>query len=860
MAHPTIETLRTDGRDTPIRRQYESLKAQYPSCLLLFQLGDFFESFEDDAKTVARVCGVTLTSREFGKGDRVPLAGVPLTRLDHYLAMLLEAGLHVAVAEQVSPPGSGLVERVVTRVITPGTVCEPGLLREKENNFLVSVVRGRNAAGLAYVDVTTGEFAVTQFEGDDIDSRLRTEIERLGPAELLMPEGQELPYPPIGHYTVCQAWRFAESTARERLCHQFGVLSLEGFGCDHLSLAVRAAGAILSYLEENNRRILPSLVSLRTDTLASGMLLDSYTRRNLELLRNSRTGRIEGSLLAILDRTCTPMGGRLLRRWIGQPLLDLNEIDARLNAVEMFVQRDSLRDQTRSALKRIGDLERQVGRVVQGVASPRELFGLAAALRTVGIVAELVKGLGDEEIDPCPEVIDLIREGVAEPGSGRLIRPGYDERLDALVLTAGQARRRIAELEQVERERTGIKSLKVGYNKVFGYYLEVTRPNLPSVPADYRCKQTLVQAERFITPILKEWEDEILQAEERLEELEQEAFNKLLCQIAAHAPRLRRLASVLARLDVFAALADLARERGYCRPVVNQGSELYLVDGRHPVVEASLPPGTFIPNDCYLAAPDCQVMVLTGPNMAGKSTYLRQVALIALMAQIGSFVPAREARIGLIDRIFTRVGAQDDIAAGASTFMVEMMETANILHHATARSLIILDEIGRGTSTFDGLAIARAVLEEIHQHLGARTLFATHFHELGRWASELTGARVFNVTVAEADGEIVFLRRVVPGAADRSYGIQVARLAGLPVRVTERAAEILQDLEAKDSTAVVSASAERLPLQPPLPNLGSALPTPADLLDELLALDPTTLTPLDALNKLWEIQHRAGRW
>ncbi|HUX86250.1 MAG TPA: DNA mismatch repair protein MutS, partial [Chloroflexota bacterium] len=514
------DASRSDGRDTPIRRQFEALKAQHPSCILLFQLGDFYESFEDDARIVSRVCGVTLTSREFGKADRVPLAGVPLTRLDHYLATLLEAGLHVAVAEQVSPPGSGLVERVVTRVVTPGTICEPALLRQKENNYLAALVRGRNAVGLAYVDVTTGEFAVTQSGGDDVDTNLRAELERLGPAELLVPDGQEDPSPLIGHRTVCPAWRFAESAARERLCRQLNTLSLEGFGCAHLSLAIRAAGAILSYLEENNRRILPSLTGLRTYASGSGLLLDSYTRRNLDLLRNSRTGRSEGSLLAVLDRTNTPMGGRLLRRWLGQPLLDPVEIAARLDAVETFVRRDALRAQIRGALRRVGDLERQVGRVVQGLASPRELLGLAAALRTAGTLAGLVRELDAEDpkeecgpLDCCPGVVELIDAGVAEPGSGRMIRQGYDERLDTLVLVAGQTRRRIAELERAERERTGIKSLKIGYNKVFGYYLEVTRPNLPAVPAEYRRKQTLVQAERFITPDLKEWEDEILEAE-----------------------------------------------------------------------------------------------------------------------------------------------------------------------------------------------------------------------------------------------------------------------------------------------------------------------------------------------------------
>jgi DNA mismatch repair protein MutS len=878
---------RSDHRDTPVRRQYESLKAQHPGCILFFQLGDFFETFEDDARTVSRICGITLTSREFGKGDRVPLAGVPVTRVDHYLAQLLEAGLHVAVAEQVSPPGSGLVERIITRVVTPGTLAEPGLLREKENNYLAAIARGRTGIGLAYVDVTTGEFAVTQFDGADVDARLRLELERLDPSEVLVPEGQDLDLPQIGHRTVCQSWRFDDTVARERLCAQLGVLSLEGFGCADAPLGIRAAGAILHYLDENNRRLLSNLVDLRVYSSQDGMVLDGYTCRNLELLRNGRTGRLEGSLLSVLDRTCTPMGGRLLRRWISKPLLDRAEIEARLAAVEVLVTAGEPRDRIRGLLKHVGDLERQVGRIVQGVASPRELMNLAEALRAVEGLRNLVDriarlpandpsrvggaagsrflralaGDGLAALDPCPDIVDLVARGIAPPGNGRMISPGYSQELDELYLTASRTRRQIATLEQVERQRTGIKSLKVGYNKVFGYYLEVTRPNLPLVPADYHRKQTLVQAERFVTPCLKAWEDEILRAEERIATLEQEVFAQLQQQVAAQAARLRRLADALARLDVFAALADLAQERGYCRPVVDETAEIAIRDARHPVVEANLAPGAFIPNDCHLGSADRKILVLTGPNMAGKSTYLREVALIVLLAQMGSFVPAREARIGLVDRIFTRVGAQDDIAAGASTFMVEMMETASILRHATSRSLIVLDEIGRGTSTYDGLAIARAVAEEIRERIGARTLFATHFHELARWASSMDGMQVFNVAVAEENGQVIFLRRVLPGPADRSYGIQVARLAGLPSSVTRRAEEILQGLEAPGTpTSEPSCSAEPgIAFQLPLPGVGVAPPSPLDLLNDLLTTDPATLTPLEALAKLWELRRRAGR-
>jgi DNA mismatch repair protein MutS len=810
---PAPPPPRRGRQDTPIRRQYQRLRDEHPGCILLFQLGDFFESFEDDARVVAATCGITLTSREFGKGDRVALAGVPLTRLDFYLARLLEAGYRVAVAEQISPPGQGLVERVVTRIVTPGTLAEPGLLRERENNYLAAIVRGRGGIGLAYVDVSTGEFGTTQLEGADAEARLRAEIDRLAPSEVLVPEGQEAALGQHARVTVCQPWRFHEAAARDRLCLHYRVLSLEGYGCGHLPLALGAAGAALSYLQENNSRLLSSLSDLRTYSTSAAMTLDAATRRNLELLRSSRTGRVEGSLLGVLDRTRTPMGGRLMRRWIAQPLVERTEIESRLDAVSELQDANQLRTHIRKALAQIGDTERALGRIAQGVASPREVLDLGGALRAVarlhevlqasGRHTDLAEGQGANATslrvpEPCPDLLELIGRALATPSSGRTIRPGYSAELDDLVATIVRTRRDLAELERAERERTGIRSLKVGYNKVFGYYLEVSRSNLPHVPAHYERRQTLVSAERFITPELKEREMRILSAEERIDGLEQALFRDLLGQIASSGGRLRRLAADLARLDVFAALADVAHERGYCRPTLNDGAEIAIADGRHPVVEANLEPGAFIPNDCQLNPGDCQIMIVTGPNMAGKSTYLRQVALIVLMAQMGSFVPAREARIGLVDRVFTRIGAQDDIAAGASTFMVEMMESAAILHHATARSLVVLDEIGRGTSTYDGLSIAQAVVEEIHERLGARTVLATHFHELTTATDRLSRARPFSVEVEEDGDDIVFLRRVVPGARDRSYGVHVARLAGLPENVTRRAEEILRDLQLPD--------------------------------------------------------------
>jgi DNA mismatch repair protein MutS len=840
-------------RETPLRRQYEELKRQHPDCVLLFHLGDFFESFEDDARTVARTCGVVLTSREFGKGDRVPLAGVPVSRLDTYLARLVDAGLHVAIAEQVSPPGSGLVERVITRVVTPGTVVEPGLLRDRENRYLAALVRGHTSLGFAYVDVSTGEFATTQLDGDDADRCLRTELQRLNPAELLVPEGQPSPEGSQAHLTTYPAWRFGQAAAQQRLLEQHHTHSLAALGCDGLVEATGAAGALLAYLDEHDRRLASSLDGLRTYTAGRGMALDRATRRNLELLQSARSGRREGSLLSVLDRTRTPMGGRLLRAWLGQPLLDRGEIETRHDAVEACVRCNDLRPLALEALGRIGDLERRLGRIVRGVATPRELLALAEALHAVRALSDLVAEMRESvlwpylaELDPCPELFELLERAVAPAGSGRTVRPGYAPELDKLVESMTSGRKQVALLERTERERTGIRSLKIGFNRVFGYYLEVTRPNLALVPADYQRRQTLVAAERFVTPALKDFERQIVSAEERVAQVEREVYQGILDTVSASAAVLRRVGRAVAHLDVFLALAEVAHANGWCRPQLTDRTALDIRGGRHPVVEAGLEPGGFIPNDCQLDCADRQVMLLTGPNMAGKSTYLRQVAVIALLAQIGAFVPADEATIGLVDRIFTRVGAQDDIAGGASTFMVEMTEMAAILRQATHHSLLVLDEIGRGTSTEDGLSIARAIVEDIHHRLGARTLFATHFRELAETATELPRLQVFRMAVAEEHSRVIFLRRVEPGAADRSYGIHVARLAGLPQAVSDRASVILRDLE----RARVSNSTPPIVLQPL--DRGSG-----ELQRALLELDLATTTPLEALNHLAKLQQRA---
>lgn len=878
---------------TPMRSQYLALKKQYPDVILFFRLGDFYETFDDDARLVASVCDVVLTSRPVGADQRVPLAGVPYHAVDTYIAKLINAGYKVAIAEQIGnepPKGEKLVPRIVRRVVTPGTLVEPGLLSEKRNNYVVAVALDSDQAGhiaragLAYADITTGEFATTEiFDGADVLRRMAEELGRLSPAELLFPvkdprwaprgggAGEQksnradgdAPYiahqtssflpPEIAqayHITPYVAWRFEEATARQALLDHFSVGTLAGFGCDDKPLAVRAAGALLQYLQETQKGSLPNLVGLRTYSTAEFMTLDESTRRNLELTESLRGGSVQGSLLGVLDATLTPMGGRLLRKWLSQPLLDVAAIEARLDAVETWQQDSIRRAELRQVLRGFGDLERWTNRCAQGIALPRDLLGIREALGRVQRLQAIA------HLDPCLDIATLLAEAIADEPPATLatpgvIRPGFSAELDGIHLATRDARSWIAGLESTERARTGIKSLKVGYNKVFGYYIEVTTANAALVPADYIRKQTLVNAERYITPELKEYESLVLNAEERILELEGQLFRSVLTQIALTASRPLETAAAVAELDVAAALAEVAEANGYVRPVLAADGIIDITAGRHPVVEKFLTDEPFTPNDAYLS-PEQAIIILTGPNMAGKSTALRQVALVVLMAQIGSFVPATAARIGLVDRIFTRIGASDEIARGQSTFMVEMVEAANILHHATSRSLLILDEIGRGTSTYDGLAIAWAVVEYIHNHPGlrAKTLFATHYHELTDLAERLPHVVNFNVAVAEQGDTVVFLHKIVPGAADRSYGVHVAQLAGLPRPVIARAQEILADLEASGAAgprrSALPATLHQLPL----------FSTEDPVIADLRALDVNALSPLAALNKLYELQQR----
>lgn len=856
---------------SPAHRQYLSIKQRYPDAILLFRMGDFYEMFGDDATLGAEKLQITLTSREFARGDRVPMAGIPHHALQGYLKRFVQHGLKVAICEQLTEPGNGLVERDVVRVVTPGTLVEPALLEQSQNNYLAAVHMWKERYGLAYVDVTTGEFAVTEFAGPASRSALESELLRLSPSECLVTR-EDLPVQLVGHVSEHDEYRFDPDTARDALCRHFGVRSLEGFGCEDLPAAIGAAGAIVSYVERANRSLLGLLSSLKTYTVTSFMTLDRYTRRNLELLESARSGGPRGSLLWVLDRTHTAMGGRLLRRLLGQPLLDPEALNRRLDAVGGLADLPILRAQLKTTLGRIADIERLTGRICQGVALPHELHALRASLESLAEIIALLANASSGEltrvrecIDLCADVVDLIERAVNVVTVARdrkddgplkegTIKTGWNAELDDMNASIRDSRQWIARLEPLEQQQTSIKSLKVGYNKVFGYFIEVSNANSSLVPSHYIRKQTLVNAERFITPELKEHEARILQAEERITALERRIFTELLQTVATESARMFATAEALSYLDVYRALADVAAQHGYCRPELTEDDRLDIVQGRHPVVEASLEAEGFIPNDCALNCSDRQILVITGPNMGGKSTYLRQVALIVLMAQIGSFVPAQHAEIGLVDRIFTRVGAQDDIASGQSTFMVEMVETANILNHASPRSLLILDEVGRGTSTYDGLAIARAVVEYIHDHIGARTLFATHYHELTQLADRFKRIHNANVAVAEDSGDVVFLHRVAPGGADRSYGIHVAKLAGLPQDAIVRAEHALQDLEAhaRADHAPRKRRAHQMAL------FGGQTDLASQLLDDILALDIPAMTPLEALTRLAELQRRGS--
>ncbi len=910
---------------SPVRTQYLQIKSQNPDAILFFRMGDFYEMFDEDAEIVARELEIALTRRDFGRGEKSPMAGVPHLAADGYIARLVGKGYRVAVCEQTSDPAlsKGLVERSVLRIVTPGTIIDPTMLAAKRNNFLASVVTSRNAVGIAYIDITTGEFAVTQFNTLEPELALQQEISRVAPAEVIieahysrqgnrkkrwlaaiMNEKQvtklgsngnpnaEIPeideddedddIAPLtkllsghtGHVTPYDSRYFSEDDARHRLLTQFNVASLEAFGCAHLPLAIRAAGAILAYVQETQKGLLQQLVSLETYSTQGFMTLDPHTRRNLELFESGRSGSVKGSLLWVLDRTRSPMGGRLLRRWIGQPLLDIEQLELRQQTIAELLGDTLLQARLADALKKAGDVERLINRVRQRIATPRDLIALANGLRSA---AEIRKCLADEKNKPSLErlmehltdngdIITLIEHAIVEEpplslAEGGIIRPGFSSELDSIRDASHNGRKWVAEMEQRERKRTGINNLKVGYNKATGYYIEVSSSNINRVPVDYVRRQTLSNCERYITSDLKEYETLILNAQDRINKMENEFFVQLRADIAVHeSERILDTAHALAELDVYVSLAEVAARNNYCRPHLNDGDTIHIVAGRHPVVEQAQSDTPFIPNDTNLSNSNAQIGIITGPNMAGKSTYLRQVALITLMAQVGCYVPAEAASIGIVDRIFTRIGAQDDLATGQSTFMVEMVETANILHHATPSSLVILDEIGRGTSTYDGLAIARAIVEYLHNNKrsGARTLFATHYHELIEVAQLLPRVHCLNVAVTEEAGNIVFLRKIVPGGADRSYGVHVAQLAGIPRPVIHRAEEILEELEHKGD-AKTRRKAMRDITMPEAWQMTLFASESNPLVEEIKNLAIDELTPIEAISKLYELQQKAKR-
>lgn len=902
-ANPTLsESGASFTSAPPIRRQYLQIKQRFPDTILLFRLGDFYETFEDDAETASRLLDIVLTSREMGKGVRVPMAGIPHHAADGHIARLVAAGHKVAICEQIGglDRGRTLIDRDVTRIVTPGTVTDPAMLDSHRNSYIAAVVYDRSRAGIAYADLSTGEFAATQLAAGspaEAHAAAARELKRLGAVEVVLPPEQAdadsaviEPWLPQG-LTVSRldSWLWKPERARETLLQHFAVQSLDGFGLAEQRMALQAAGALLAYLADTQRSSLVQITAIRTYSVSGFMELDLQARRNLELAESARGDKKHG-LLAVLDETRTPMGGRLLRRWLGQPLLDLETTHTRQDAVEHFVTDALARAAIRQALNKIGDIERLANRALTGVIGPRELGVLRQSLELVAkIEAEAADIPGCPSLTAartaCQTVQELLSRALpddppAGPGNGDAIRPGFAPELDEHDRAVREARAWIAGLERQERQRTGIRTLKVGYNRVFGYYIEISTSALaaaekertvasasshesPAVlPAEYQVRQSLANATRYITAQLKEAETRVLGAQEVLAQLEADLLRRVVAEVAAHVERLRETAAAIGYLDVITTFAEVAAGRGFCRPVVDDSLTIDIAAGRHPTLETLLPAGEFVPNDALLDDGDRRITILTGPNMAGKSSWLRQTALIVLMAQIGSFVPASAARIGLVDRIFTRIGAHDDISSGQSTFMVEMLELANILHHATPRSLVLLDEIGRGTSTWDGLAIARAAVEYLHNssRLGCRTLFATHFHELTSLADHLPGVFCARMDVLEEGDRVVFLHRVVPGGADRSYGVHVAELAGVPRGLTRRAREILTDLEQRALTE--GGKGRRRAMATPALDHGALQLTlfapPSPVVTTLRDLDVESLSPLEALTKLFELKRLAA--
>jgi DNA mismatch repair protein MutS len=861
--------------DTPLMRQWREAKSAHPDALLFFRVGDFFELFYGDAEEGSRLLGLTLTARNNGAASRVPLAGVPAKALDDYLGRLLKLGKRVAICDQVEDPAEakGIVRREVTETLTPGSIVQDALLRARRNNFLAAVSpRVAGERGVAALDLSTGEFTVERVKEDDLPEVML----RLEPSEVLLPaslgepdDARLAPPPPLGPLrTRREDWHFDLPTSTGHLTRRYGVHSLDGLGLGRDDALVRAAGALVGYLDEIRPAGAAHLRPPRLINPGSSMVLDEMTRRNLELVETIRGSDPDGAtLLTVLDQAATAMGGRLLRRWTLGPMRVAHEIWRRQEAVAELVDARAARDDVRAALARIADLGRLAGKLGTLRVAPRDLLALARSLEALPALGYALRAASSEllveharGLDPLDDVRDLLDRAVSEDAptallDGNVIRPGYSAELDNLRTTLAGAKDFIAGLQTRERERTGIGSLKVGYNKVFGYYLEVTHANAGRIPADYHRKQTLTNAERYFTPELKEWEEKVFGAEERTVKLESELFADVRSRVAAEVGRLQATAERVAVLDVLAALADVAERQRWVRPEVHTGFDLEIRGGRHPVVETMMPRETFIPNDLVLDD-EGRIVILTGPNMAGKSTVLRQVGLIQLLAQIGSFVPADRARLPVVDRVFTRVGASDNLARGQSTFMVEMNETAAILNQATEASLVLLDEIGRGTSTYDGVSIAWALTEHLHERTKAKTIFATHYHELTQLGDLLPRVRNLNVAVRETGDRIVFLRRLEQGGADRSYGIQVARLAGLPEALLARARELLAELEGSHSGGGegLGRRGRHRPASGSPPDQLSFFHSDHPVVGRLRELDLERMTPLEAMNLLAELR------
>ena len=854
---------------TPARKQYLKIKSDHKDEILLFRMGDFYETFDEDARIISKELEIALTSREMGKGHKVPLAGIPYHALESYLTRLINRGFRVAICEQTSDPASskGIVDREVVRIVTPGTVVEDSLLQQRANSFLMSIVMRGDEAGISVVDITTSDFLTTQLKSDRIES----EITRLSPKEILLGSewSDRITHSSNSVTTLVDISNFDPSNSVTKIKKFFGVDTLEPFGCDHLPLATQASAAIIEYLEIHQKEALLGMTNLQTYSVDEYMVLDRQTRRNLELFLAGRWDASESSLFSVLDRTSTPMGGRLLQAWIGKPLLNVEEITIRQEAISWFFDSETRRRSVIQLLKNISDLERLSTKVATRRATPRDLIGIVNSVSAIPKLLELLnRGNDSKKIEFVrnifgnhSDLISLLSNALTDDppittGDGNSIRSGYSNKLDQLKDELTKNQKLMATLESDERDQTGIKTLKIGFNRVFGYYIEVSRSNLDSVPEHYIRKQTLVGGERYITPQMKELEAQILTGRNQISIMESEVFSDICDIVALEVATLKKSAEGLAIVDVLNSLAVIAQDQKYARPKLNHSGRIQIVEGRHPVVENITPQGMFISNDTDLNLEESQIIILTGPNMSGKSTYLRQVGLITLMAQIGSYVPAKSAEIGVVDRIFTRVGLQDDLTAGQSTFMVEMVETASILNQATRNSLIILDEIGRGTSTYDGLAIARSVAEYVHNNfnLGCKMLFATHYHEMTSLSNELPRAKNYHVSVTEDKGDVVFLRRIVEGGADRSYGVHVARLAGIPPVVINRAWEILRELEEDQGSVKLSASGDSIEgVQL------SFLNRPTHLAEEIKEIEISDMTPLEAITKLYELQTKADQ-